>query len=143
MFRSGDSSEHCRSWLGLRLPVDQQTRRRNKGGSKDDADCARVRNGPGDCTRCAKQNFVDRWCGRSRCTACLGAAVEPKHDQRSWPHEARHDVVARPGMARCTRSSQNKTSKSERVLFCVKFSLAVHWTRSVCGSGTERPVQPE
>src|SRR5262249_9384802 len=41
----------------------------------------------------AEQDSKHRWHRRSRCAACLGPAVEPKHDQRSRADEARHGLA--------------------------------------------------
>src|SRR6266480_4080273 len=96
MLRPGDPGEHCRSWPRLRLPIDQQTGRRNQSGSENDLDRSRLRDGTGDRTRCSKQDFVNRWRGRSGRAAGVGSTVEPKHDQRSRADEARYDVTASP-----------------------------------------------
>src|SRR5207248_1497567 len=96
MLRPRDPGEHCRSWPRLRLPIDQQTGRRNQSESENDLDRSRLRDGTGDRTRCSKQDFVNRWRGRSGRAAGVGSTVEPKHDQRSRADEARYDVTASP-----------------------------------------------
>ena len=93
MLRPGNSGKHCRSWSGLRLPVNEEGRRRHEGGREDDADRARLRNGPGDRARRAKQNPHDRRHRRSGCPARLGSALESKHDQRSRADEARDGLA--------------------------------------------------